>query len=451
MGLFSSMKSWVSSRNWVMSWFKNFASSSAGETITPESALRVSAYFAAIRNISEDIGKLPLIVYEQLDNGTKRRARDSEFWRLLHDRANSAMSSQVWREIMLHDALGWGIHVSEIEIDARGEAVALWPISPDRIQIRRINRRGDLEYDVQLEEPLDVGGQKITTVTLPADQAFVLHGVGPDGIQGYSIATQAAEILGVAIAQDKFTGNFYRNGTVTSGVMEVAARLSPDQMKEIRRQWRETYQGPDKAGEPIIAHGGTKFTPISVPLKDAQFIQSREFTVIEIARWFRMPPHKIGHLQGMTYNNMEQQNLMYVNDTLMPWITRIEHEIKNKIIGDKNLESEILVTAILRGDAAARSNYYRAMQSLGALSPNDIRRLENMDPIDDPAADEYYMQSAMATLANVATGMYSRQGPTANYDDETDDETDDDEQPDDKTDEPTQPDDGDDQETDDDE
>jgi phage portal protein BeeE len=167
--------------------------------------------------------------------------------------------------------------------------------------------------------------------------------------------------------------------------------------------------GGDNALRTLILEEGMKYEKGSIPPEDAQFLETRQFQVAEVARWFRIPPHKIGELSHATFTNIEHQGLEYVVDTLQPWLVRWEQELKRKLfLDDPDFFAEHLITGLLRGDMAARANFHRTLFYIGAESPNDIRDVENMNPIldedgnPDPAGNMYFAQNNLATLDTIA-------------------------------------------------
>ena len=404
---------------WLSDWALG-GSTLSGINVSASSAMTISAYYAAVRAISEDIGKLPLITYERLDPRGKRKAREHPLFRILHSEPNNLMTSMSLRESLTKDALTWGNGYSEI-IRAGGQVQALSkPIHPSRVT-PGFDERGDLVYDVSMGDLSGLRSEAIVdteTIRFPQRDIFHLHGLG-DGIVGFSVATLARETLGLSLAAQQFGAAFFGNGTHMSGVLKHPATLSEEALQHLRDTWSSQYQGPSNSFKPAILEEGMTWERLGIPPDDAQFLQTREFQIVEIARWFRIPPHKIEHLLNATFSNIEHQSLEYVTDTLMPWLVRWEQEISRKLfLDEQRFFAEHLVQGLLRGDQAARANYYRTLFYLGVFSPNDIRELENQNPIQspdgelDPAGDLYFLQNNLATIGNVAAGNNGRQQMT---------------------------------------
>ena len=284
--------------------------------------------------------------------------------------------------------LGWGNAYSEIQLNAMGDPIALWPMHPSRVETKRDPSTKRLFHIIHLD----------TGQTIRIEGKDMLHQKAfGDGIVGLSVISVAGDSVGVAAAQQDYAGAFFGNGSTVSGVLEHPGKLSPEATQRMRENWNEVHQGALKAHKITVLEEGTKFRPMSIPMRHTQFIEGRQFSVEEIARWFRMPPHKIGHLLRSTNNNIEQQAIEYVTDTLDPWLTRSEEQIGMQLIPLKDqgrLFFEFMIDKLLRGDSEARSNFYTKQWMIGALNQNEIRAKENMNGIG-PAGDVYYVPASM--------------------------------------------------------
>lgn len=390
---------------------------SAGVKVTPQTAMGLSAYFAAIRAISEDVGKLPLIVYRQLDPRGKDRLRDHPAYDLLHTAPNDWMSAITFRETLTAWALGWGNGYAEIQRDrgVRGAPKRLLPLHPKCVTVRQTDK-GTIYYEYRYGA---------TQKTIPAEAMLHLHGLGDDGIQGYSVATIGAESMGLSLAAQTFGAAFFGNGSSMGGVLKHPEVLSEKALQHLRDTWSSLYTGAYNAGKPAILEEGMTWERIGIPPDDAQFLETRQLQVEEIARWFRIPPHKIQHLLRATFSNIESQNIEYVVDTLTPWLVRWEQELKRKLFAEEDdVFAEHVVAGLLRGDHAARGVYYREQFFIGALSQNDIRELENRNPIG-PDGDVYYVPSNMTRSEDAAQGLVASataMDPEAEDEDEDEEE-----------------------------
>lgn len=371
----------------------------AGVPVTEQGAMQLSAYWAAIRNIAEDTAKLPLKVYELInEDGDKREARDHPLWKILHTAPNPLMTAQAWRETMTHHAVGWGGGFSEIVVALRGGPVQLWPIHPSRVDVKVKEGAGGrvgVEYHVA-----DNAG---TITKIPPRRMLHVHGLGEDGIQGYSVLRWAAESIGAGIGAQQYAASFYRNATVGIGALESDQDLDEDYRRELREEFMAMHSGALNQFKPILLQGGIKWKNLGLPPEDAQLLQTRNFTVIEIARWFRMPPHKIAHLERSTFNNITEQNIEYVQDTLDPWLIRWEQAIGLRLLMDEpRVFAEHVAMGLLRGDPKTRAEFWRKLWMVGGVKQNEIRRAENLNSLG-PIGDETYVPASQVNARFAAT------------------------------------------------
>lgn len=379
-------------------------SSSAGVRVTPQSSMQLSAYYACIRNISEDIAKLTSGAYRIIPTGGKEYLPKNPATVLFTRRPNREMTPATFKQTIVSHALGWGNGYAEIQRNGRGEVIGLHPIHPSRVKVERADD-GEVYYRV-FKMPQDSNSRFRgfgDYVDLAPDEVFHILGLGGDGLVGYSVAKFAQDSLGAALGAQKYGASFYGNGTSLGGVLEHPGQLSEEAQKRLLSSWNQKHQGPSNSHKAAILEEGMKWTATSVPPRDAQFIEGKQFHVVDIARWFRMPPHKIQDLTGAKFNNIEHQGIEYVTDTLLSWIIKIEEEIERKIITAENVQYKFHPSSFLRGDNKARSEYYRTMINAGIMSPNEARSFEDMNPGPD-ALNGFFMQSAMATLEQIVAG-----------------------------------------------
>lgn len=350
----------------------------SGEIITDSSVYAIAAWFACIRNISEDIAKLPLGVYER-DDDSRLPSHDHEVAKALR-RPNPDMSSFSLRETWVQHALGFGDGYMEIA-EGPGGVIQLWPLDPTRTLMVRENGRTLYRYrdpETQME------------VEFQSKNVLHLHGLGPDGRRGYSMAMMFREMLGTVMANLKVTGAIWNNGLFVGGVLQHPGALGDDALRNLRNSFEQRHGGSKNAGRLMILEEGMTFNQLAIDPERAQLIEQRQFDVEEVARVYRMPLHKIGHLLRATFTNIEHQAREYVVDCLLPWITRAEQEYDRKLlIDDDDYYTKHNVMGLLRGDEAARSDYYMKMVQLG-MPPNRILALEDQPGIG-PEGDISYI------------------------------------------------------------
>ena len=365
----------------------------AGVTVNPQTAVGLASYYACMRAISEDVGRLPLITYKRMGRG-KDRQTGHYLYPMLHDAPNDMMTSMALRETMTQHAMGWGDGYGKMRRATGGRVRAIEPMHPSRVTIER--SATSVQYRI--------AGSEFEDEHVVQDKDMIhIHGLGDDGIRGYSVATIAAESLGLSIGAQTYGSTFFGNGTTINGVLEHPESLTDEALKHLRESWSDRHGGPANAHKPAILEEGMQWKQIGVPPEDAQFLETRQFQTEEVCRWFRITPHKIQHLLHATYSNVEHLALDYVNDTLMPWLVRWEQEINRKLFArEPDVFAEHLVDGLLRGDTTARGEYYTKRFHLGTLSQNDIRELENENPIED--GDTYYIPANLVRTEDAAEG-----------------------------------------------
>lgn len=375
------------------------AKSHAGPTVTPETALTLSPYFACIRVISESVASLPLLVYRRRDDGGKERATDHPLYQLLKRRPNPEMTSFEFRETQTAHCAGWGNAYAEIEWSKTGVPAALWPLNPARMEIKRV--AGELRYLYRLTDG--------TTANLPAWRIHHLRGLSGNGINGYSVAQMAMQSIGLGLGTEEYGARFFGNGARPGVVLRHPGKLSTEAYGRLKDSWKADHQGLSNAHRTKILEEGMDLETVGIPPEEAQFLETRKFQVVDIARWFRMPPHMIQSMDAATFGNIEHQSIDFVVHTLRPWLVRSEQRLEKDFFSAAEQETyfvEHLVDGLLRGDTTSRYNAYAIARQNGWLSVNDIRAFENMNPI--AAGDEY-----LVPLNMVPAGQTGQQ-PNAN-------------------------------------
>jgi HK97 family phage portal protein len=356
--------------------------SKAGVPVKEETALRYTAVLACTRVLFEDVAGLPLIMYRRLTPRGKERAPDYPLYDLLHNQPNPELDSFQWRACLQMHAGLWGSCYAEIE-RADGWPVALWPIPPRRISIRRDNGSGQLFYRV---EPATGG-----SVDLPYRQVFRVPWVLMDGVTALSPVGLMREAIGLGLATEEYGERFFANDARPGIVLFHPKELSKEAHNRIIGTFEDRHQGLSHAQRVSLLEEGMTIKEVGIPPEDAQFLETRQFQVTEIARGYRMPPHKIGELSHATFTNIEHQGIEYVTDTLRPWLVRWEQAILTQLIPPEHRKAffaEFLVDGLLRGDTVSRFQAYSVAWGKW-LNTDDIRELENMNPVE--GGDVFYV------------------------------------------------------------
>lgn len=356
--------------------------SRTGIDVNNHTAMHLTAVYACIRIISETVGSLPLKIYRNTGNG-KSEAPNHRLYKLLHDSPNPEMTAMTFREMLQAHVLTWGNAYAYIVRDGAGRITQLYPITPDRIWPHR------REQDKRLVYAVDMPTKEFRWVW-PQD-IFHLRGLGWDGIRGYSPIYMAREAIGMGLAAEEFGARFFGQGTHLGGVVQYPEALSEEAYERLKASMQEQYQGLGQSHLLLLLEEGGSFQRLGVPPNEAQFIEARKFQIQEIARIYRMPPHMLADLERATHTNIEHQALEFVTQTLRPWLVRWEQEINFKLLGnDNNYFAEHVVEGLLRGDIQARYNAYAIGRQHGWLNADEIRELENLNPLPEGQGQVYW-------------------------------------------------------------
>ena len=364
--------------------------SSAGKRVNERSAMQTSAVYACVRVISESVASLPLHLYRYNAEGGKEKAIDHPLYHLLHDEPNSEMTAYSFFEVALTHLLLWGNSYSQIIRNGKGEVVGLYPLMPDRMTVDR-DEKGHLYYEYLVSAD-DASINSGSTVRLKPEEVLHVPGLSFDGLVGYSPIAMAKNAIGLGIAAEEYGSKFYANGAAPSGVLEHPGTLKDP--SKVRESWTQTFGGSANSNKVAVLEEGMKYTPISINPSEAQFLETRNFQIIEIARIFRVPPHLIGQLDKATFSNIEQQSLEYVTYTLRPWICRLEQAMARRLFTEEEKKTYFVkfnVDGLLRGDYQSRMNGYAVARQNGWMSANDIRELENLDRIPAELGGNLYL------------------------------------------------------------
>lgn len=365
----------------------------AGVRVDEHEAMTYGPLWACVRVISESIAALPWGVYQR--NGEMRETvTDHPVYRLLRRRPNPETPPFRFKETIIAHALTWGNGYAEIERNRMGEPIALWIITPDRVTPDR-DDRGRIIYKV-------TNGQADDS-EIPARDMFHLPGLAFDGLKGYSVVSQAKQAISLGIATEQFGSAFFGNGAVPGGVITKesgSGDLSGPAVKNLLSSFNKKHRGAANSHKVHYLDAGLKYQEIGIPPEDAQFLETRRFQTLDMCRWFRVPPHKLAELDRATHNNIESQNIEFVTDAVVPWATRLEQEADFKLFEEDELDlfTKINLNALLRGDTAARQEFYTAMLDRGVFDLDEVRAREDMNPLPNGQGKLRLVQANMMSV-----------------------------------------------------
>jgi HK97 family phage portal protein len=360
-------------------------------TVTDETAFNFTAVWAAIRILSESVAQLPLNVYQSDKLGNKAQATTHQLFNLVHRKPNSQMTTYTFIQKCMIDLLTRGNSYVYIKRNGGARPVELQPLPTADVKI--VENEGAIYYE------LAEGGI--------VDQYDMLHFkvMSRDGYIGMSPVDVGASAIGYGLALEQYGNSFFGNGAKVSGVLSTDRHLSDEAITRLKVSFQENYTNIADANKTMVLEEGLKFQQISLSNEASQFLNSREFSITEIARLFNLPPHLLRDLTKSSFNNISEQSREFVQYSLMPYLIMMESEMNCKLFRANEIgkvEVKFVVNALLRGTPKDRSEYYRTMLNIGAMSIDEIRRLEEMPTIE--GGTNHFMQLNMATLNDIIDG-----------------------------------------------
>lgn len=378
-----------------------FGRTTSGKPVNERTAMQTTAVYACVRILAEAIASLPLHVYEYQDDGGKKLVHDHPLYYLLHDEPNPEMTSFVFRETLMSHLLIWGNAYAQIIRDGAGRVLGLYPLLPDKMEVQR-DDRGNIYYVYSRNSDENPMLKEYGNIKLKAENVLHIPGLGFDGLIGYSPIAMAKNAVGMTLACEEYGASFFANGANPGGVLEHPGVLKDP--SKVRESWNSVYRGVNNAHKIAVLEEGMKYQQIGIPPEEAQFLETRKFQINEIARLYRIPPHMVGDLDKSSFSNIEQQSLEFVKYTLDPWVIRWEQSLQRSLLlpGEKGKYFiKLNVDGLLRGDYQSRMNGYAVGRQNGWFSANDIREMENMNPIpDEEGGNLYLVNGAMTKLAD---------------------------------------------------
>jgi HK97 family phage portal protein len=357
----------------------------SGVAVNDQSALSCMAVYAAVRLLSETIGSLPGHVMRTTEIG-KEKALTHPLYQIIHEQPNPEQTAMEWRETAMCHLLLRGNHYSEKQYDNAGRLIALWPIHPDRVKVERQSADAPLSYVIKIP---GVGKE----VRIGQDRMLHLRGLGSNGVTGFTPNSIARDALGLAIAAQEYGARLFKNDTRPGGVLEHPLKLSDPAFKRLKTSIENEHQGVTNAHRMMILEEGMKWHQVGINPDDAQFLESRKFSVTEVARMFNIPPHFLRDLERATFSNIEQQAIEFVVYSLRPWLVRFEQRLKIELLSPQDRVTHFIkfnVDGLLRGDIAARFNAYQVAKQNGWLNADEIRELEDLNPMPAGKGEDYW-------------------------------------------------------------
>ena len=392
-----------------------FGRTTSGKPVNETTAMQTTAVYACVRILSEAVDSLPVHVYRYREDGGKEKVIDHPLYQVLHDEPNPEMTSFVFRETLMSHLLIWGNAYAQIIRDGAGRVLALYPLLPNKMDVQR-DDNGEIYYVYSRSSDENPNFKEYGDIKLKKEDVLHIPGLGFDGLIGYSPIAMAKNAVGMTLACEEYGASFFANGANPGGVLEHPGVLKDP--SKVRESWNAVYRGSNNAHKIAVLEEGMKYQQIGIPPEEAQFLETRKFQINEIARLYRIPPHMIGDLDKSSFSNIEQQSLEFVKYTLDPWVIRWEQSLQKALLlpGEKGKYFiKLNVDGLLRGDYQSRMQGYSIGRQNGWYSTNDIREMEDLNPLsDEEGGNLYLINGNMCKLADagIFAGGQAAQEPT---------------------------------------
>lgn len=372
---------------------------SSGVSVNEETALTYSACWAATRLLAGSGGMLPLHLFQRREDNARTRNARHRVAKLLRN-PNPSMRSMQFRALGINWQVNSGNFRNEIQRDNADRPFALWPIHPSRIKAYQLEEdaevdgvqasEGDVVYRVQNNQ----GGPTWLHMRNVLDVPSI---VTKNGIDGCGVITQAQESIGLGLAAERQGNRTFGDGGMPSVILTDMKFKSDEAKAQFRSDWGRLYGQQGERLAMLERTPGIHTLPFNAA--ESQFLESRQFNITDLARFYGVPPHLLGDLTRSTFSNIEQQALEYVIYALLPWLELWEQELDAKLLSEREQESlytQHVVEGLLRGDSAARSTFYGEMIRAGIMTPNHAAVLENLEPYE--GGDQHFMQAQMVPV-----------------------------------------------------
>ena len=349
----------------------------SGIAVTPKTVMGVAAVQAAVRVIAENVGMLPFPIYARQDvegREYKIKARNHELWPLLNRAPNGFMTAQTFVETMTARYLLY-FHAFAFKNMTNGKLGELIPIHPRLVRVEQM-RDLSLLYKIQMDDG--------TIKDFGRDKIFHIHDMSPEGLSGRSRIEECRDAIGLAKAAESYGGEFFRNDGTPSGILSTKMNLTLEEIGKVRESWMSGDGG--RRGGVKVVDNDFQWTAISTTAEAAQMIETRKFQITEVARIFRIPPHKIADNERATFNNIESQELDFQTNSMMPHYRRWESAVNMQLVPEPQQDrfyAKLDNRAMLRGDTKSRGEFYLKMKTGKIMTSNEIRDLEDMNPHED--------------------------------------------------------------------
>jgi HK97 family phage portal protein len=377
------------------------AATAAGIAVNAETAMRSVPVYACVQILAQTVGQVDLCVHRRVDKSLER-AIDHPLYDLLLYQPNRSQSAVEFKEMLQGHITLRGNGYAEI-LSTGGKGIAeIVPRHPDRV---RPFWAPDGRRAYAYSDPN--GPQRV----ILQDEMLHIMGLSFDGLSGVSPITYLRNTIGLELAQEEFASANIANGARPSGALSTAGKLNDDSRANLKKSWTEAMTGSRNSGKVAILEEGLKWEQLGLTLEDAQFLEQRKFSLEQIARIFRVPPHMIGDLSRSTNNNIEQQSLEFVQFTMMPWFVRWQQAIGRDLLSPterKTVFARFDVDQLSSADLATRIELWNAGRQWGYLNADDIRARMGENPLPNGEGQAYLQPVNMQAVGSVDAAITAK-------------------------------------------
>lgn len=363
----------------------------SGQLVNEVTALSLSAVWACVNIISDTIAMMPLNVNKHLEPKGNEKAPKHPIYKLLHDMPNREQTSFQWRKMMNVHRLLYGAGISRIEFDRTGTPIGLWPIPVWKVTPKRTSNNSlYYEYIDNGKETLLQPWEVVVFTTLQLTDKWM----SPIAVH--------RETIGAAMAVNDYGAKTFGSGINPSGILSGVSFADEDSEGSLRKKYKDCYSGMNGFSNLMILEDGVKFERIGLPPEDAQYLETRRFNISEIARIYGVPLYMLADHEKQTSwgTGIEEQKDGYITFTILPICTQEEQEYNTKLIKDDNFFTEHKTAGLLRGTLKSRMDAYQKGFAMSLYNPDDLRELENLNPIPEGKGQNFFVPMNMETIDN---------------------------------------------------
>jgi len=399
---------WTSEFGWgrgdgtndILNYFYGAQPTKSGNKINGFEALAISAFFGAARMIAEDIAKLPLDLFVLDANGNEIKInRQHPIYSVISLSPDGKRTAQEFWEVLIVWTLVWGNGYAIIDRDEDGNLRSLQLIKTTRVSLKKLH--GIITYQVFKNTADDMSdGQPDEFSDM---EMFHLRGIGDENT-GWPIVNFGRESLGITLATQTLQANMFSNGMNLGGVLETEAKMEPAHRKGMASEYSAAYGGINNINKVAILDDGMTYKSHKIKATDAELLATRKFQIMEVARWFRIPGHKLGINDSSTLNNIEQENIKYLQETLSPWMTRIVKNIERKLLFfDPTIIAKYDTKELTMSDSETRAKFWKDLIETGQANPNAGAKAFGL-PVH-AAGEKYYISQNLQSVEEIEADL----------------------------------------------